>query len=84
MDEAAVYFLQDFARLLYDRAEQARDECARLSSASNSSEEGRDFACGHTLAYYEVVSLFVHTAQVFGLSADLVPLVGIDPDDLLK
>ncbi|WP_448545335.1 hypothetical protein [Roseiflexus sp.] len=33
---------------------------------------------------YEVLSTFVHQAKIFGISGDLIGLINIDPDQLLR
>jgi len=73
MDQTVAYFLQDFADLLYERAQEARERCKQLKQADDDSETIQ-FECGRALAYYEVVSLFVSQAKTFDVMDTLTSL----------
>jgi hypothetical protein len=79
MDESVVHFLRDFADLLYERAREARERCEQLKKISEKPNV-TEFECGRALGYYEVVSLFVSQAKIFGIPSDIIKLTTIDPD----
>ncbi|ABY36889.1 MAG TPA: hypothetical protein DEF43_00495 [Chloroflexus aurantiacus] len=84
MDEKTlIYFLQYFAGLLYERALESKERCTAAQKRPDK-PSSRDFACGHAQAYYEVLSTFVHQAEVFGIPADQLGIPNIDPDELLR
>lgn len=68
--DPAAQYLRDFGREVMS--------LARREVAANDAADG--FAARRRLAYYEVVSLMIDQAQVFGISADDIGLAGVDPD----
>lgn len=75
-DARAKNYLFDLGTLLREKAFEAK----------RSRQEGtnEDYHIGRLMAYYEVVSLMIHQAEVFGIELSEINLTEIDPDrDLL-
>lgn len=83
MNESLVFFLQDFSKLLFERAIVARDQCQRMHIVDTDAYEA-GFECGRALAYYEAVALLIHQAIVFNIPNDIIDQTVINPDELLN
>lgn len=79
--EAYANYLRDLGYLLRERAEEAARE-ARSTRAKRRVEErtARDaFVDGLSQAYYEVIDLMQHQADVFGIPLADLALDNLDP-----
>ena len=75
-DARAKNYLFDLGTLIRDRAFEAKT--SRQESANE------DYHIGRLMAYYEVISLMIHQAEVFGIELSEINLTEIDPGrDLL-
>lgn len=79
MSEAHKNYLLDLGFLIHEDALEARSKAKKFTG------EERVLALGKNMAYYNVISLMLQQASLFGLTAEEIGLSGIDPDkDLLK
>jgi hypothetical protein len=77
MREDHVYgnYLRDLGQLISEAARSAKRERDELNDSSR-----RDYAIGRLMGYHEVVSLMLQQARAFGIDADDLGLVGLDPE----
>ncbi|MEJ5345155.1 MAG: hypothetical protein WHS83_09615 [Chloroflexus sp.] len=82
-----IYFLQDFVVLLLEQAmesKQRREACLAANPTRERNTDACSYERGHVMAYYEVLSLFVHQMIAFDIPADQLGIPTIDPDELLR
>ena len=70
-------YLRDLGYLLRERAREA----ALMKATANDDE--KDYAVGHLMAYYEVISLMRNQALSFQISPRDLVLEDLDPDEEL-
>ncbi len=81
-NDLCIDYLFDLIRRLLLEAREAKRICDSLRG-QELSEMDYEFQTGRALCYYEVLSIIIGQAQVFGLDMDALGLQGIDPDALL-
>jgi hypothetical protein len=79
MEDNYRHYLRDVGLLVRERAVEAKHQREDVRGTPSFS-----FEDGRAMAYYEVVSLLLGQADVFGLAAGDLRMEGLDPDrDLL-
>ncbi len=71
------HFTKDIVELLKEKTIEAK-----LKGDEESSEI--DFSNGYSMAYYEVLSLFIDQAKAFDIPLDEIGLSSFELDNLLK
>ncbi len=79
-DDKYRFYLMDVGLILRERALEAEQEQEAARGTA-----GASFEVGRAMAYYEVVSLLLGQAEVFGLAPEDLRMEGFHPDrDLLS
>ena len=82
MEDDYLGFISDFAKLCVDEALETK---ARVEHPKpESSQDEVAFQWGRLMAYSEVLTMFIHEAEVFGI-AEMIPAIkDVNPDLLVN